>query len=275
MGDPRHGEFAYRCSNRCKRYPGIKESFLNDTVWNAIRQWLERPDVVEAGVKGSIRYDRMQMESSAEHDRRALEQIQQEETRIVQGYRLGVLTSDQLDTELRGLRARRALIRSTRPSVKVGIDDIRQSLTDYRRHISDRLELLSQEQRRDILQHLVAKIVFEGERVRITGKVAISAGEGAARISEPHEDVALQMTDAPRDVEDLPEGSIAGTTSWNHALKSPSPLWSNEAKSTEATFEVVAIVLRDRTAMIAASRANLLKAKAVRWKRDVRGDRLH
>lgn len=205
--------------NRCRRYPGIKEDFLNDTVWNAVKSWLEKPEVINSGVNSVAQSNQREIESSIEHDTRALEQIRAEETRIVQAYRLGVLTSEQLGDELKGLQARRALVNQSelKKTVKVGIETVHRSLEDYRQHISERLEMLSKEQRREILQHLVVRIIFEGERVRIIGRVAVSSDSTTARTSALADAPTLETIEDTSAIADLPKSNIAGTTSWDHA----------------------------------------------------------
>jgi site-specific DNA recombinase len=286
VGDPRRGTFGYRCVNRCRRYPGIKEDFLNDTVWNAVKSWLEKPEVIKSGINSVVQSNQRQFESGIEHDTRALEQIQAEETRIVQAYRLAVLTADQLRDELKGLQARRTLLNHREPkkAAKVGIEAVCRSLEDYRHQIAERLETLNKEQRREILQHLVVKIIFEGERVKIIGRVAVSSDATRARVSASAETTGLDDMEHANALPDIPPrniasttswdharnvaGRIAGTTSWNYARNSPHLFQSSETGFIDVTFEFTAAVHRDRTTALAASRANLLRASAARWKRN-------
>jgi site-specific DNA recombinase len=299
VGDPSHGRFAYRCINRCKRYPSIHEDFLNDTVWSAVKECLENPDLVGAGIKGIVRYNQGETESGVEHDRRALEQIQAEETRIVQAYRLGVFTAEQLGIELTGLQARKALVNRSKPNqaMTVGIETVCRSLQDYRQHISARLEILNQEQRREILQHLLTRIIFNGEQVTIIGRVAVPTNGLTAIAPNTPSDPTPEFDDTnvaahartsnitgttswdhARNADRIGGTTswdharnadrIAGTTSWDHARNCANQIASDEAGLAEVTFEFVARVHRDRTAAIAARKANLLKASATRWKRN-------
>lgn len=283
VGEPRDGVFGYRCVKRCRRYSSIKEDDLNDAVWNAVKDWLDKPEVIRSGIHSIAQQDRREVESTAEHNTRALGQIQAEETRIIQAYRLGVLSSDQLREELNGLQGRRALVNRAAPKKQIGIDSICKSLEDYRRLISQRLEVLGKEQRREIIQHLVVKIIFEGERARIIGRVAVSSG-ATASVSAVADAPTLKHSESTSAAADNPGGNIASTTSWDHARnaderiagttfwnyarKSPIPFESNETGLVNVTFEFLANVHRDRTAAIAASRTNLLKANTVRWKRN-------
>ncbi len=38
VGDPSHGTFYYRCMARCKKCPTIKETLLDETVWQAVQE---------------------------------------------------------------------------------------------------------------------------------------------------------------------------------------------------------------------------------------------
>src|SRR5581483_3423589 len=46
VGDPCHGTFYYRCLNRCRRFPTIREGVLDDAVWNAIQEAISKPQII-------------------------------------------------------------------------------------------------------------------------------------------------------------------------------------------------------------------------------------
>ena len=244
--------------NRCKRQPIIRESFLNETIWTAVKQALQKPDIVVAGIKSVLRYEPMQAQPSVDHDTRALEQIRTEETRILQAYRLGVLTPEQLAAELKALQARTSLISSRKPeqTTKVEAKSIRYSVEHYRQAIPGRLDALDWEQKRKVLQHLVIKITFEGDRVRIVGRVpSPHDNEPSRRSDRSGNDSTHDQPGSTPLAENRDENDIADTTSGSCGRNSP-----------EVMFELVTTVYRDRTAAIVANRANLLKANAARSK---------
>jgi site-specific DNA recombinase len=286
VGEPRRGTFAYRCVRRCHRYPSVKEVFLNDTIWNAVKNWLEKPEIIRFGIKSVAQHNHMEIQSRVEHNTQALEQIQTEEKRLIQAYRLGVLTADQLSEELKGLQARKALVNRVdqKNTIRVGTEAIAGSLMNYRRHISQRLEMLTKEQQREILQHLVVKIIFEGERVKIIGRIAVSSDITLPTDSVSSDASTAATIDPTNTGADCRDGNIASTTpwdrarnaderiasttSWSYARNSNSLFQPDETGFIAVTFEFVAPVYRDRTAAIAANRANLVKASAARWRRN-------
>ena len=285
VGDPGHGSFGYRCVNRCKKYPGIRENSLDNTVWNAVKQCLDDPTLVRTGTAGIFRYYKNQTEVEVEQDRRALEQVQAEETRMVQAYRLGVITAGQLGIELKGLKARKSLINRDEPKqpTLIGMEAVRHSLHDYRQTISKRLDTLTKNQQREILQHLLDEVIYEGEQVRMIAKVAIPPQKKRAISSNSAHVLSPKAVDTKIVASDS-RGSgiadtmswdharnadrIAGTTSWGYARNSADQIQPDATRAAEVTFELVKAIRRDRTAAIAASKANLVKASAVRWKRD-------
>ncbi len=174
VGDPGRGGFSYRCVNRCKQRPSIREDFLNETVWTAVKNALQNPQIIALGIKSVAKHNQMENQSSLDHDKRALEQIRTEETRILQAYRLRILTTEQLGSELDALRARKSLINSDKSAHASTVDanSVLRSVEDYRRAIPGRLEALSWDQKRKILQHLLTRITFDGDRVTIIGRVS-------------------------------------------------------------------------------------------------------
>ncbi len=269
VGDPGRGTFSYRCVNRCKQQPSIREDFLDETIWTAVKKALQDPQIIAAGIKSVAQHNQTEAQSSVDHDKRALEQIRSEETRILQAYRLGALTIEQLGPELGALRARTSLIYSNKSdrSSTVDINSVLHSVEDYRRAIPERLEALNWDQKRKILQHLLTKITFEGDRVTITGRV--SPGDNTP--SRPpdggaNRPIAGKLGGPPVTTEN---SNIADTTSWDCARNSTKQIGSGSLPDSvtpvEITFELAATVQRDMSAAIAASRANLLKASRARW----------
>jgi hypothetical protein len=167
-------------------HPSIREDFLDETIWTAVKNALQNPQIIAQGIRSVARHNQSEDQSSLDHDKRALEQIRTEETRIVQAYRLRVLTTEQLATELEALRARKSLINSnnSKPASSGKTHSVLRSVEDYRRAIPGRLEALSWEQKRKILQHLLTKIIFEGDRVTITGRVSPGNNNTASQLSD-------------------------------------------------------------------------------------------
>src|SRR5205814_60252 len=113
VGDPCHGKFYYRCLNRCKRMPIVKEECLNETVWSAVTEAILNPATILDQV-GKLR------EREAEDERigsreaqtvgRALVQVRREEARLLEAYRTGIISPTQLGQELELLKKRRGAL---------------------------------------------------------------------------------------------------------------------------------------------------------------------
>ena len=297
VGDPDSHGFSYRCMNRCKRYPSIRETSLNLTVWNAVKRSLKAPEIVISGIKAIEQNKRSDLTSERARDQKALDQIQVEEMRILEAYRIGFITADQLGSEIKGLKARRSLIQSHmhEREGKANIAAAQRSIRDFCKSISDRLDVASWEIRRQILLHLITKITFEGEIVRISGRISLPSdtshvssivrdnpdGHGGGHVNETdsaralssghlQEDYKIDNTGSlshrsgPDGIADTMLGNdgrnpgrIAGTTPWNDGRN------SNEST---VIFELKTRLCRDQTVALAARKANLLKANAVRSK---------
>ncbi len=214
VGEPSHGRFSYRCSKRCRLYPSIRERLLNTAVWNAVTDALRDPAVMLKAVKEVI--EKKPNESNANEQERAgdsLHQIQKEEARILQAYRRGILSPEQLARELSALKARRALVglrTKVTPSPESHTVRVRRSLDEYCKLASEKLTNLDLEGRRRVLRLIVKAVTFEGDRVRIAGVLPMEPDAETSAVTP-----------------DLPAGSpsacnIATTTSWDCGRNPPS-----------------------------------------------------
>ena len=279
VGDPDSYGFSYRCVNRCKRYSSIREGSLDGTVWRALKAALKAPAIIAAGAKQIERDDRKYLTTVHENDTKALEQIKVEEVRILEAYRLGFLTADQLGTELEGLKARESMIKPTEKRGTQIAAVAHRSLEDFCKLVSEGLETADWNRKRQVLMQLVAKVTFEGETVRISGRIPLPPDQNGVHTALPnnpheafgaHDDPELDSTE-PATNRDSVFG-IADTTSWYRG-RNPDRIetttsWNdgrNPAHSV-VTFELMPHVLRDQSAALAARKANLLKANAARWK---------
>lgn len=180
-GEPNHGKFAYRCLARCHRMPMIRETILDRVVWKAVEEAVLKPEVIAAGVRhleearSKETKEDVRVEETVE---RALEQLKAEEGRLLEGYRLGVLTPTQLARELEGVRQRRRVVAEDRRRQPAGSPRVVQrSIADYCAIAAKHLKTFDLEKRREFLRLLVHEIVFEGTRVRIRGALPLTDGE--------------------------------------------------------------------------------------------------
>ncbi len=181
VGDPCHGKFYYRCAARCKKVSSIKEEDLNAVVWNALQGAVQNPKIIENQLPKLNQRSKLrtkQSEAEAGQLREALDQLNAEEARVLEAYRLGVLSPALLAQELEKLNTRRSSLQTRQatlspPPKPTDISTIRRSLRDYLGIVARRLNTLSFDERQRLLRLLVKSIVFEGDRVRIRGKIPL------------------------------------------------------------------------------------------------------
>ena len=185
VGNPSHGRFQYRCIRRCKRVPLVNEDVLNDTVWTALKTALDDPSVLMKAIEG-IR------QPAAPDDRSVLVEtaigtLRMEEARILEAYRLNILTPEQLARELESIASRRTLLeRQERELQQPQPVSALNSVEDSCRTIRRRLLHLTFETKREILRLLLRKVVFEGDLVRISGIIPLKVDGGIATTEAQH-----------------------------------------------------------------------------------------
>jgi site-specific DNA recombinase len=207
VGNPGHGRFSYRCVKRCKRIPMVSERVLDTSVWSAVQSALNDPATLIRAVTG---FDQPSHTADAEIEElsAAIQATEKEESRILEAYRLTVLTPEQLARELELLSARKKLLDKRKEELAKQDSSlpVRRSIEDYCESIRQRLGNLSFETKRNILRLLLRSIVYEGDVVRITGMIPLTrAREGIS---------------AGSDNTLLPSGEIEGT-GINHCARNP------------------------------------------------------
>jgi site-specific DNA recombinase len=219
VGNPSHGRFEYRCANRCKRVPLIGEEILNCAVWNAIETALKQPAILTRAVS-EIRKPVELPIYSADQTQKAIENLRTEEARILEAYRLSILTPEQLARELDSIRSRRKLLEKQSRELQEPQPSIaRDSVEEVCKKIRERLPHLTFETKRSILRLLLRKVVFEGHQAKISGVIPLGSS-----------------------------GEIVNTTT-DHYAHNP---------AVEAPFFLVAPVSRNFARARAASRMNLI-----------------
>jgi site-specific DNA recombinase len=172
VGEPSHGRFSYRCHRRCGQYPSIREAFLNVVVWNAFRQAMQKPHIILRALK-----QHPNSESPADPQTpsaTALLKIDAEEARIIEAYRLEVLSPEQLARELQMLKVRKAFLQSNAKAtneLKAGSGNVERSVKEYCRIVARRITKLNWEERQQLLQLLLKSVVFKGDHITIAGHI--------------------------------------------------------------------------------------------------------
>lgn len=182
VGDPCHGKFYYRCVKRCKSLPTIREEVLDETVWNAIEEVVRNPQLVldqVAHFQKRNEANKKRQANEVSEVKGTLDQIHDEESRILEAYRRGIISPIQLGSELEKLKARKNSLSERKHQL---VEDrknfanlaVRYSLIDYCEKVSGQLKSFTAEQRQRFLRLLIESIVFEGDKIRIKGVFRLS-----------------------------------------------------------------------------------------------------
>jgi site-specific DNA recombinase len=193
VGDPNHGRFYYRCMSRCKKYPAIRDAYLDTTVWSAVEEAVLNPSLI-ADQLTQIRDQKAKnaegLKAEAGEMEVALSQLQVEEERILEAYRAGFLSASLLGRELEKINTRRKSLEARRASLSeqtatVGLPHIRQSLMEYCRKAAQRLKSFGFEERQWFLQQLLNEVIFQGDKAIIRGVIPVGrVGEAAQSASK-------------------------------------------------------------------------------------------
>jgi site-specific DNA recombinase len=182
VGDPNHGTYYYRCFARCKKLPALRETVLDNTVWEAVKEAMLNPTIVLdqlAAMYGHRKKDAHRQDTEQQEIEVMLIGLDKEEERILEAYRMNILSPEQLGREMEKLSARRVPLeakkaRLTEKAQTVEFPAIKRSLADYCKIAAQRLISFSNEERKQFLRLLIDEIVYEGSQVRIRGVIPIS-----------------------------------------------------------------------------------------------------
>ena len=189
VGDPNHGRFYYRCTKRCKKYPAIRETVLDDTVWGAVEEAVLNPSII-ADQLTQIRDKKAKSADGGRIEVReieeALDQLQKEEDRILEAYRASVLSTALLGRELKKINTRRTSLEARKGNLSeqtapLKLPFIRQSLMDYCQTAAERLNTFGFEERQGFLRYLLNEVVFQGDKAIIRGVIPVDKSRGFAR----------------------------------------------------------------------------------------------
>jgi site-specific DNA recombinase len=179
VGDPNHGRFYYRCHRRCKRYPAVREELLDEAVWEAVEEVILHPDIVIEQIEKQERKIATRAVTS-ESERKEVEQgmakVEEEERRIVEAYRMSVLTPAILSRELAQLNVRRSALLQRKTELDAqnrqpNMPAIRRTVQNYCQEVAQRLSALTPAERQRLLQLLIDAIIFKGDEITIRGVI--------------------------------------------------------------------------------------------------------
>lgn len=203
VGDPNHGRFYYRCLARCKILPAVNEEQLDCVVWDAIEEAIMNPSLIAEQVKNLQRKRSLSVQeakSKTDEIQQALTQVEKEEMRILEAYRLSIISPSQLARELEQIQSRKDVLKGRMVEISSKGDmsnfpAVRRSITDYCQRIAGNLRSFNRDGRQAFLRLIINRIVFEGNRVRIRGVLPVDpAKESGNHISAANTDQNVSIS---------------------------------------------------------------------------------
>lgn len=180
VGDPCHGKFYYRCTNRCKRQPSVAEAKLNRLVMAAVSRVPSNPDLILEPLQ---RLNDLQLRNDARRStvsnaaEKTLADLAREEQRVFEAYRAGVITPAQLALQLESIADRRTAAEAAKTTSAPPYLTGEQALAvrETCATVSAKLNELSPGGWQELLRSLVTWITLH-EEVLIEGKVQALPG---------------------------------------------------------------------------------------------------
>ena len=167
---------------RCREHSFIRADRLEELIWNAVKQSLQKPEIIVAGVAALRNQDGVDIPGEIANAERDLRTTQIEEDRAIGLYVTGKITEAQLDRQRRFITERlenlRGKIDDYRARQMAGVE--KQALADrvvaWAGTVREGLDDLSPEERREILNILLDRVTVDsGNRINLT--MAIPAGD--------------------------------------------------------------------------------------------------
>jgi site-specific DNA recombinase len=229
VGDPCHGKFYYRCYQRCKKLPTIREEVLNDAVWRAIEEAICNPSLIIDQVKKLYAHRTQNIgkaQSEVAEVEVALQEVEVEQSRLIEAYRQGLLPMALFGKEMEQINARKTILEErksnlTRQGEAPPLAVIERSLAEYCKIVAQQMRNFNEEARQRFLRLLVNEIIYEGSRIRIRGVLPVAN-------STNREQVEAKIT---HNQDDFFDGRIANTTTNSNARNSV-------IESEEIPFEI-------------------------------------
>ncbi len=161
---------------RCRERPFIRAERLEGLVWGEIKKVLENPDLIVAGIEAmDARADEGGLADEIAEAERDLRKVQAEEDRAIRLYVSGKITEKQLDHQRRFITERLEMLRARlddsrgRESAESEKRRVMEHVVEWARRAGDRLDGLSDEGRREVLQLLLDGVTVDrGNSVNLT-----------------------------------------------------------------------------------------------------------
>jgi hypothetical protein len=128
-----------------------------------------------------------QVHNESDQIERDVQKLANEESRVLEAYRMGILSPSQLSRELEKVSIRKNVLRNRRDhlveqSNQPTLQNIEKSVADYCKQAAERLRSFTPDERQQFLRLIIDRVIFEGGQVRIKAILPLPQS-GAERMS--------------------------------------------------------------------------------------------
>ena len=188
VGDPCHGFLYYRCANRGRTFPlpqtcrvkTVRADHIENVVWDTFCKAIRNPVLIMEQV-AKLREKKLKSKASSLGDMESIEKAititKDEENRLLDAYRGGIVSLEQLKGQMAKIQAKRERLDQDKQSILKGLESniapvkMEKTIEDYCKQVSERLASLEGDpQGKSYLLHLALnKIILKDKEVRIRG----------------------------------------------------------------------------------------------------------
>jgi len=195
VGSPCHGKLYYRCGNRYRKFPlpkecnagTVKADKIEVVVWQTISEAIQNPDLVIEQIKkhsDTVNENAEKLEQEIKVLEQKLIGVKRGRDRFLDAYGEGTITKQELKELMDKSREEESFLARERArlveqfSKVMSTSEIKRNIYDYCTAIKPHLETLSFQEKRQILQLLVRKVILEHDgTVRIKATIPIREEE--------------------------------------------------------------------------------------------------
>ena len=154
---------------RCRERPSIRAERLEGPIWSEVKRVIQNPDLIVAGIDTFDAQGGVSLEEAIAQAQRDLRSIQMEEDRAIRLFVSAKITEAQLDLQ-------RKFITERLESARAKLDDylaressgaekrrLMETVLSWARDVGQGIDELTDEERKEILQIIVEKVVIDRE----------------------------------------------------------------------------------------------------------------
>ena len=151
----------------CRERPYIRAERLEEPIWSEVKRVIQNPDLIVAGIDTLDTQGSSSFEEEIAQAERDLRSIQMEENRAIRLFVSGKIAEAQLDHQRKFITERlesaRAKLDEYRAREASGVEkrQLMETILAWARNVGQGLDELTPEQRKEILQMVLEKVVID------------------------------------------------------------------------------------------------------------------